>query len=192
MPKPKFAEADFDSEPVEALTPDLNCTGRGFRCPRREFVTYFKQGRIAREVEAGVGRCWVLRHGDDLAAYVTLLADRLEVDTRLLEDEDVQYKTFPAVKIGLLAADERARGAGTRLVEWALEYVATELVPLVGVRFVTVDALYDPDDDPAYDTAPYYERFGFRLVNPDADLPPEQPYRTMYLDIKPFVDALAD
>jgi hypothetical protein len=28
-------------------------------------------------------------------------------------------------------------------VEWAIEYVATELVPAVGVRFVTVDALYD-------------------------------------------------
>jgi hypothetical protein len=49
----------------------------------------------------------------------------------------VQYQTFPAVKIGLLAADRRAKGAGRRLVEWAIEYVVGELAPTIGVRFLT-------------------------------------------------------
>lgn len=52
----------------------------------------------------------------------------------------MKYPPFPAIKIGLLAVDLRARDEGSHLVEWAIEYVATELVPVVGVlkhRFLT-------------------------------------------------------
>lgn len=61
-------------------------------------------------------------------------------------------------------------------------------LPRVGIRFVTVDALYDPDT--GYDTADYYRKFGFILADPHQSLPPQEPFRTMFLDIIPFVDAL--
>jgi hypothetical protein len=102
-----------------------------------------------------------LKYGDALAGYITLLSDKLEVDLQLLEEEGVRYRTFPAIKIGLLAADSRVKGVGKILVEWALEYAAFELASIVGVRFITVDALYDPDEDPC---------------------------RTMYFDLKPIID----
>jgi hypothetical protein len=69
-----------------------------------------------------------VRSGDALAGYMTLIADKLEVDRPILIDEGVRYQTFPAIKIGLLAADRRAKGAGRRLVEWAIEYVASSFV----------------------------------------------------------------
>ena len=65
-----------------------------------------------------MSQCWIIRHNESLAGYITLLADKLEADEQLLAEEGVQYRTFPAVKIGLLAADQRAKGAGRRLVEW--------------------------------------------------------------------------
>jgi len=49
----------------------------------------------------------------------------------LLESENVQYRTFPAVKIGLLAVDNRAKGLGTVLMHWVFRYVAGELSPLL-------------------------------------------------------------
>jgi hypothetical protein len=49
----------------------------------------------------------------------TPISDKLELDQPILIDEGVQYQTFPVIKIGLLAADKRAKGAGRRLVEWA-------------------------------------------------------------------------
>lgn len=189
-PSGKFVGIDFSQAEVEQLTPDLSKLGQGFRCVRGEFVTYWKQGRIQREVDAGISQCWIIKHGNALAGYITLLADRLEVDEQLLEDEGVQYRTFPAIKIGLLAADYRAKGAGRRLIEWALEYVAVELVNAIGVRFMTVDALYDPDLEPPYDASSFYEQFGFQFVNPEEELPPSVPYRTMYLDLKPLIDLL--
>jgi GNAT superfamily N-acetyltransferase len=164
--------------------------GQGFRCLRGEFVTYWKQGRIHREVDAHVCQCWVIRVGESLAGYITLLADKLQVEDSILVEEGVKYRTFPAIKIGLLAVDRRAKGAGRRLVEWSIEYVITEIVPIVGVRFVTVDALYDRDAEPAYDASDFYAKLGFEFADPNESIPPAMPYRTMYLDLKPLIDML--
>lgn len=184
----KFAGVDFSKAIIEKINPAQEISGQGFRCKRREFVTYWKQGRIQREVKACICQCWIIRHKDALASYITLLADKLEVDAQLLEEEGVRYRTFPAIKIGLLAADERAKGAGSSLVEWALEYVAIELASAVGIRFMTVDALYDADEEPPYDASVFYQKFGFQFVNPDETVPTTVPYRTMYFDLKPLID----
>jgi GNAT superfamily N-acetyltransferase len=191
-PSSKFADINFSQMPVERVTPDLSGLGQGFRCARGEFVTYWRQGRIQREINARISQCWVLRSEDSLAGYVTLIADKLDLDQPILIDEGVQYQTFPAIKIGLLAADKRAKGAGRRLVEWSIEYVASEIAPSIGVRFLTVDALYDEDMTPPYDASGFYQKFGFRFVNAEEVLPPSTPYRTMYLDLKPLIDLFND
>lgn len=193
-PVARFAEVNFSTHAVTKLTPALAETlGQGFRYKRGEFVTFWRRGRVAREEQASISRCWVIVSEGHLAGYITLLADKLELEQPPLAGEGVQYKTMPAVKIGLLAADGRARGAGRRLVEWALEYVAVELVDKVGVRFMTVDAFHDLDPDSEgvhYDASGFYASIGFNFVNPDEPLPPAQSYRTMYFDLKPLVDAL--
>jgi GNAT superfamily N-acetyltransferase len=191
-PSSKFSGINFSEIPVERVTPDLSGLGQGFRCSRGEFVTYWRQGRIQREIDARISQCWVLRCEDSLAGYVTLIADKLDLDQPILIDEGVQYQTFPAIKIGLLAADRRAKGAGRRLVEWSIEYVASEIAPAIGVRFLTVDALYDEDMTPPYDASGFYQKFGFRFVNAEEILPPSTPYRTMYLDLKPLIDLFDD
>lgn len=186
----KFEGIDFSQIPVEHLTPEVPNLGQGFRCLRGEFVTYWKQGRIQREADAHICHCWIIRVDDSLAGYITLLADKLQVEDPILAEEGVKYRTFPAIKIGLLAADRRARGVGRRLVEWAIEYIIAEVVPVVGVRFVTVDALYDQDAEPVYDASVFYTKLGFDFADLNESLPPEMPYRTMYLDLKPLIDLL--
>lgn len=155
MPRHKFEGTDFADLPVRQLAAEDPPNDRGFRCARREFVTYWRQGRVLRELKSSVCQCWYIGQKNAFAGYITLLADKLTVSDgeQVLLDEGIRYQSFPAIKIGLLAADERASGVGSRLLEWALEYIATELCPKVGIRFVTVDALYDPDTD--YDTADY-------------------------------------
>lgn len=112
------------------------------------------------------------------------------VSMQLTTHENIQYATFPAIKIGLLAADSRAKGAGSCLIDWAIEFIATEVAPKIGVRFVTVDALYDPDD--GYDVSEYYKRWGFEFAYPDEPLPPSDGFRTLYLDLLPFIEALSN
>jgi len=186
----KFDGVDFSQINIESLTPELRQLGQGFRCVRGEFVTYWKQGRVQREADAYLCQCWIARVEDALAGYITLLADKLEVEDTLLIQEGVKYRTFPAVKVGLLAVDRRTKGLGLRFMEWAIDYVITEVVPIIGVRFITVDALYDYDFDPAYDASGFYEKLGFEFADPTEPLPPINPYRTMYLDLKPLMEAL--
>lgn len=187
----KFDGVDFSQIDIEALTPELRQLGQGFRCVRGEFVTYWKQGRIQREADAYLCQCWIARVGDSLAGYITLLADKLQVEDTLLDQEGVKYRTFPSVKIGLLAVDRRTKGLGIRLMEWAINYVIAEVTPILGVRFITVDALYDFDVAPVYDASGFYEKLGFEFAEPTESLPPINPYRTMYLDLKPLGELLS-
>lgn len=188
-PKQKFNNIEFSPEDVEQWTPDL-LIGQGFRCSRGEFVTFWKKGRVRRDVESSLCTCWIIRKNDDLAGYITLSADKLSVTDQepLLGDEDVPYQSFPAVKIGLLAGDNRAKGVGKALMLCSLEFVAAEISPKLGVRFMAVDALYDPDN--GYDVSGYYANFGFQYVNPNEPLPPREGFRTMYFDLLPLVKEL--
>ncbi len=87
----KFEGIDFSQLPVERLTPEILNLGQGFRCLRGEFVTYWKQGRIKREADAYICHCWAIRSGDSLAGYITLLADKLQVENPILVEEGVKY-----------------------------------------------------------------------------------------------------
>ena len=86
-PSSKFAGVDFSDLPVEQLTSALAISGQGFRCLRGEFVTYWRQGRIQREIDARISQCWILRCEDSLTGYITLLADKLEVDQSCVYSE---------------------------------------------------------------------------------------------------------
>ena len=182
----KFDGLDAAALPVRQLMADDVPDAAGFRPVRPEFATYWKRGRILREVKADVCQCWYVQHSAALGGYITLLADRFTADEALLAGEGIKYEGFPAIRIGLLAADERAKGAGKRLVMWALDYMVTVLAPSVGVRFATVDALFDPDT--GYDTAGFYTKFGFARAREQFQPDKERPYRTMYLDLKPLLD----
>ncbi|NQV72560.1 GNAT family N-acetyltransferase [bacterium] len=188
---PKFHHVDFSEHQVEKLEIESPPNDAGFRCSRGEFVIFWRQDRIQREVRSSVCQAWYILHSSGFAGYITLFADKLRIGEgeQVLLGEGIRYNSFPAVKIGLLAADSRAKGAGSRLLEWALEYIATELWPRLGIRFVTVDALFDPDTD--YDTSDYYRKFGFLLANPH-DTILEDAFNTMFLDIMPFVEAIRE
>ena len=83
---------------VEKLDPQNPPDATGFRPVRGEFTTFWKKGRIAREFAAHVGNCWFARKDDDrLAGYITLLADCLRVQRRLLESEDVRYSEMQRI-----------------------------------------------------------------------------------------------
>jgi GNAT superfamily N-acetyltransferase len=75
-----------------------------------------------------------------VAAYVTTLADAIELGTRE-KDEGVRYPTLAAIKIAQLAVDRRFAGVGLGrlLVAYVIEYVRQASLG-IGCRYVTVDA----------------------------------------------------
>jgi hypothetical protein len=191
MPYSKFSGIDFSQHDVVEFNPNQTDVGIGFRCGRGEFVSYIKGEKIRNELKSFTSKCWLVSCPEGLAAYITLLADKLTMGIPILIDEDVRYTTFPAVKIGWLAADPRAKGSGRRLMDWAMEYVVLELVPRLGVRFMTVDALFDADfPEKQYDASGFYVKLGFRFANPDELLPPADGFRTMYFDLMPLIQQI--
>lgn len=191
MPDPKFYGIDFSQHDVVEFNPDQTDVGIGFRCGRGEFVSYIKGEKIRNELKSYTSKCWLVSCKEGLATYITLMADKLTMGTPILIDEDVRYTTFPAVKIGWLAADPRAKGSGRRLMDWALKYVISELVPRLGIRFITVDALFDADlPEKPYDASGFYAKLGFRFTNPDELLPPVDGFRTMYFDLMPLIQQI--
>jgi GNAT superfamily N-acetyltransferase len=186
--KRKFEGVNFSEHKPIPWTPEF--TGQGFRCLRGEFVSFFRKGRIENEISSHISRCWLVHTNEGMAGYITLLADKLSLEEAVLMNEGIKYQTFPAVKIGLLAADSRAKGVGHLLVEWAVQYVAQHLSPTLGIRYLTVDALYDDEISPHYDASGFYERLGFMFTNPKEALPKGGGTRSMFLDLKPLIDQL--
>jgi GNAT superfamily N-acetyltransferase len=182
--------ASIDFSILEPVTLDVTSALQGFQCDRGEFRTFLKE-RVPRDVERSICQCWVLRAGMRIGGYITLLSDRLSIDDkRVLANENIPYDSFPAVKIGLLASDKRlkGKGIGKRLVIWSINHVLSNVRSNVGVRFITVDALCDKDNN--YDASGFYQQLGFEFTHPELEQPLYRPWKSMYLDLMPFIEAL--
>lgn len=178
----------FSFDEVEKWNRDLEI-GAEFNSIRKECNSYWSTEGVLQDVTSLLCSCWIIRRNNALKGYITLLADNFVATSALLpEENDTQSAVYPAIKIGVLASDRRAKGAGACLVRWALEYAATEIAPRIGARFITVNAVYDAVDN--YDISGFYRQFGFDFVSPTETLPPLHRFRTLYLDILPFYEAL--
>jgi GNAT superfamily N-acetyltransferase len=86
-----------------------------------------------------------------------------------------QYETFAAIKIARLAIDQRLQGGGygTRMVKWSISLVKEKIMPLVGCRFLIVDAKQN--------AIPFYEKIGFTLFDTPQNKQSKHPL--MFLDL---------
>lgn len=114
--------------------------------------------------------------------YMTLVAGEVaieEEDGGLVDDEaeDVAYPylQYPAVKIARLAVDRRARGRdiGTDFMSLAIAITQEDVAPVVGCRFLMVDAKVD--------SVGFYEKAGFPLL--DTPMNRARSEKVMFIDI---------
>ena len=111
---------------------------------------------------------YLLKEGELLIAYVTILNDSLDIDSfddrtafnRFRRKHFVnskRLKSYPAIKIGRLAVQQKLSGKGYGSVLLDFVKVLTSLKRFSGCRFVTVDA-YD-------DAIPFYAKNGFVVIS---------------------------
>jgi len=99
-----------------------------------------------------------------VCGYITLMCGEIESNSQL---RDVfgpyPYLQFPTIKIARLAVDRRYRGSGLGLglVQTGLGLAYTDVVPIVGGRFVSVDAKTD--------AVAFYRKLGFDVIVGDSD-----------------------
>jgi hypothetical protein len=193
-----FSKTEFSDAIPVPWTPAHTVCGKGFHCLYPKFAADFRQ-QVPEEERLHLSRCFVIIDNNHLASYLTLQADSLSFRDekgrkKKVSTADGDFTNPPAVRIGLLAADAEAKGAGKRLVKWALNFIAANIAPKIGARFVKVDAYYDANakdehgNTRPYDSSLFYQKLGFQYVDPNEKLPPKDAFRSMFFDLKPLID----
>jgi ribosomal protein S18 acetylase RimI-like enzyme len=126
---------------------------QGFDCGREE-QNEFLYARAWRDTCKSISVTHALYIKGVLAAYVTLMADRIALGPKE-KAKGVTYQFVPCLKIAQLGVDARfaGRGLGKYMVAYVVE-TASEYRLAVGCRYVTLDA-----QDGVVD---WYERQGFK------------------------------
>ncbi|MBI4980287.1 GNAT family N-acetyltransferase [Candidatus Woesearchaeota archaeon] len=109
---------------------------------------------------------WFHKPTNELAGYVTVLADAINLQGELKEyfrQAGIFYRSLPALKIGRLCVsdDYLGRGIGTLMIEFAI-ILAEKIGKDIGLRFITTDAKRNPD--PRKDSIHFYKKFGFEIL----------------------------
>ncbi|HET6402682.1 MAG TPA: hypothetical protein VFH95_14960 [Candidatus Kapabacteria bacterium] len=190
-----FEGIDFNREKPVPLRPVHAKGSTSFQCLRAGFRT--RLGKSSDELKSHICTGWAYVLKRRIAAFLTIQADQLRFESaekgKTVSLPDGDFEIVPAVKLMVLARDSRATGAGKALLAWVIDYIIREIVPRLGVRFLTVDAYYEFDARGKldYDSGPYYaEQFDFRYVDPKERPHPDGEYRSMYLDLLPLEEAM--
>ncbi len=191
--KNPFDGVDFASEVPVPLATAHTKWSKKFQCSHAGFRS--RLGRIGNELKSHLCTGWALVSERSIAAYLTIQADQFRFEStergKTISLPDGDFAIVPAVKLIVLARHDRAQGAGKALLTWVIDYIIREIVPRLGVRFITVDAYYEFNSHgEIYDSGPYYaSQFDFRYVNSKEEPSQGGEYRSMYLDLLPLIDS---
>jgi GNAT superfamily N-acetyltransferase len=169
---------------VEAMPPALDAGG--FCCEVQgndEIGNYLANGDADRDQHAGLSRIFIVRDlGGDVIAYYSLQADAVELAPREVIP-GVHYRSVPAIKVARIGVrfDQRGKGVGLNLMAY-IESEVLSLAKLIGVRFITLDAVGDKID--------WYRRLGYQVMQRQAQASTEADQesgdRSMYYDLGPL------
>ena len=103
---------------------------------------------------------WFKRGSNEFVGYITLLTDKLNLDSALkteMRKQKIKYKELPAIKIGRICVDDKYQkiGIGSLMIKFAM-FTASELNERVGCRFMTLDA--KRNCDPKKDAIHFYKK----------------------------------
>ncbi len=171
-PAPKFI--------LESLRPDDNVRGLSGGHADFQPLKSFFEGHAKRYEQCSLARTYVVREDGlpKIIAYMTLVCGEIEAQdgAGLAPDGNpYPYESYPAIKIARLLVDSRHRkkGIGDGLVKFALGTAKDEVCPVVGCRFIVVDAKTASVD--------FYTKQGFTLLDTPLNRARREP--VMFIDL---------
>ena len=120
--------------------------------------------------------------GCNVRGYITLICSQVQVSQEHHRPEGdngrIPYESFPSIKVARLAIDKRYRGSGVgqSLLDLALAIALADIMPVVGCRFLVVDA-----KKPSVN---FYLNYGFTPIQENY-LGEDSP--VLFLDLHPYV-----
>ena len=113
-----------------------------------------------------------------IVAFITLISGEVQTDKEhALIDGDLgyTYTAYPAIKVARLAvvSNYRRSAIGRTLIDFALGTVKSRICPVVGCRFIVVDAKKA--------SVPFYDRCGFTMLDTEENRARSEP--VMFIDL---------
>ncbi len=132
-PNAPFSPSDIEMRAIDGPPPE------GFDCGAEE-QNRFLYERAWRDTRRGITVTHMLFIKGMLAAYVTIMSDRIRLGPRE-RPSGITYQLVPAIKIAQLAVDRRFSGfgVGSFLVGYVVQ-AARMVRSIIGCRYITLDA----------------------------------------------------
>ena len=88
-------------------------------------------------IDNSLSKIYLCLYENNVVAFLSLSADSIKINEKL----EVEYRTYPAIKIGRLAVhkDFQRMHIGSILIDWVVGF-CLELRRDIGIRFISVDA----------------------------------------------------
>ncbi|MDD4878110.1 MAG: hypothetical protein PHO02_03680 [Candidatus Nanoarchaeia archaeon] len=149
---------------IEILCPFHMPFLRGFRSYEKEMVNFLIEDALDNQNQR-ISLTFLWFYQDELAAYITLLNDRINLEGNLKEffmEKGVLYNSLPALKIGRLCVDDRflQRGMGALMIRFAIKIANQIFERYSGCRFIVLDAKRNIRKSPVL----FYEKHGFKIL----------------------------
>ncbi len=125
-----------------------------FDCGEPEVDEYLCDGDAAEDEAAGVTRTYLIRDGEELVGYVSVLCDAIRLNR---DERPTAYGVAPALKVGRMGVrkSHQGRDVGSWILDWVVG-LARSLARQAGLRYVTLDSL------PKESLVRWYSAYGFK------------------------------
>ena len=153
-----------------------------FKCSEKELEKFLFEDAWTNELQGiSITYLWFLKENKELAGYVTLLVDSINLSAdlkRFFREKDIHYKSLPALKIGRMAVSEAMmrKGVGSMMIRFSISVALEIYKKYAGCRFIILDA--KRSKDPKFDSIHFYKKMGFRILSER-----EKGTVPMYIDI---------
>lgn len=137
-----------------------------FQSYEKELVDFLIEDALENQKnKISVTYLWFLKTSGDLIGYITLLNDRINLESDLKEifrGKGILYHSLPALKVGRLCVDDRflRRGLGTLMLAFAVKVANHIFNEYAGCRFIVLDAKRSNLNDSIH----FYRKIGFQAL----------------------------
>ena len=137
-----------------------------FQSYEKELVEFLKEDALENQKnKISVTYLWFLKGSGQLLGYITVLNDRINLESELKEgfrNKGINYHSLPALKVGRLCVDDRfiRRGLGTMMIDFSISIAHSIFEDYSGCRFIVLDAKRTIVNDPIH----FYKKQGFETL----------------------------
>jgi len=172
---------DIDSSglQIKKLSDENLLLTESFDCGNDDLNEFLNDDALKHQKEK-IAVTYLCFYESEFVGYFSWLTDAIDIkgkDKRVFKKIGMNYRTYPAIKLGRLAIDKKyaKSGVGSYLIDRMLKGV-TFFSEYLGCRFATVDAYADAKE--------FYKKLGFKIRS-------EREHTVfMYIDIKSLLKSL--